>query len=150
MRRGEGDDIWFLSRKKDIIIRGGTKISPAEVEQALVACHPAVEEAAAVGVPDAVLGQRVLGFVKLAAGIKDTVCAEILRSVATRLAAYKVPERLEVLDQMPRTALSKLDRKLLQDMACRIDAADRSRITDAALPSAQTGERPARRAARGS
>jgi long-chain acyl-CoA synthetase len=149
MRRGEGDDIWFLSRKKDIIIRGGTNISPAEVEQALVACHPAVEEAAAVGVPDAVLGQRVLGFVKLAAGIKDTVCAEILRSVATRIAAYKVPERLEVLDQMPRTALSKLDRKLLQDMACRIDAAGRSRIAEPALAPRQTDEQPARRVARG-
>ena len=58
MRRGEGDDLWFVSRKKDIIIRGGTNISPVEVEEALVACHPAVEEAAVVGKPDAVLGQR--------------------------------------------------------------------------------------------
>jgi long-chain acyl-CoA synthetase len=149
MRRGEGDDLWFLSRKKDIIIRGGTNISPAEVEQALVACHPAVEEAAAVGVPDAVLGQRVFGFVKLAAGIKDTVCAEILRSVATRLAGYKVPERLEVLDQMPRTALSKLDRTLLQDMACKIDAAGLSRIANATSPPRRTDEQPARRVAGG-
>ena len=65
MRRGEGDDLWFVSRKKDIIIRGGTNISPVEVEEALVASHPAVEEAAVVGTPDAVLGQRVFGFVKL-------------------------------------------------------------------------------------
>jgi acyl-coenzyme A synthetase/AMP-(fatty) acid ligase len=91
----------------------------------------------------------VLGFVKLAAGIKDTICAEILRSVATRLAGYKVPERLEVLDQMPRTAMSKLDRKLLQDMACKIDAAGRSRIADEASAPGRTGERPARRVARG-
>ncbi len=149
MRRGEGDDIWFLSRKKDIIIRGGTNISPAEVEQALVTCHPAVEEAAVVGLPDAVLGQRVFGFVKLANGIRDTVRSEILRSVATRLASYKVPERLEVLDELPRTALSKVDRNLLQEMACRIDAAGRSRIADTALPPKQTDERPARRVARG-
>jgi long-chain acyl-CoA synthetase len=149
MRRGEGDDLWFLSRKKDIIIRGGTNISPAEVEQALVACHPAVEEATVVGVPDAVLGQRVFGFVRLADGTRDTVRSEILRSVATRLASYKVPERLEVLDELPRTALSKVDRNLLQDMACRIDAADRSRIADAALPPKQTDERPARRVALG-
>jgi acyl-CoA synthetase (AMP-forming)/AMP-acid ligase II len=149
MRRGEGDDLWFLSRRKDIIIRGGTNISPAEVEQALVACHPAVEEAAAVGVPDAVLGQRVFGFVKLVAGINETVCSEILRNVATRLASYKVPERLAVIDEMPRTALSKVDRNLLQAMARRIDAAGGSRIADATLPPRPIGERPSRRVAGG-
>ena len=95
MRRGEGDDLWFVSRKKDIIIRGGTNISPVEVEEALVACHPAVEEAAVVGKPDAVLGQRVFGFVKLASGTNETVVAEILQSVAKRLASYKVPEDLK-------------------------------------------------------
>jgi long-chain acyl-CoA synthetase len=80
MRRGEGDDLWFVSRKKDIIIRGGTNISPVEVEQALVASHPAVEEAAVVGIPDAVLGQRVFGFVKLA---KARRIPSLLKSSAT-------------------------------------------------------------------
>jgi long-chain acyl-CoA synthetase len=102
MRRGEGDELWFVSRKKDIIIRGGTNISPVEVEQALVAAHPAVEQAAVVGIPDAVLGQRVFGFVKLADGTSDTVLSEILGNVATRLAAYKVPEALRVVDELPR------------------------------------------------
>lgn len=123
MRRGEGDDLWFVSRKKDIIIRGGTNISPVEVEEALVASHPAVEEAAVVGTPDAVLGQRVFGFVKLAAGTKKTVVAEILRSVAKRLASYKVPEDLQVLDALPRNALGKVDRNLLQAMICGDNAA---------------------------
>src|ERR1700752_1153120 len=91
MRRGEGDELWFVSRKKDIIIRGGTNISPSEVEEALLACHPAVGEAAAVGKPDPVLGQRVFGFVKLAASAKESVVAEILENVAKRLAPYKVP-----------------------------------------------------------
>jgi acyl-CoA synthetase (AMP-forming)/AMP-acid ligase II len=94
MRRGEGDELWFVARKKDIIIRGGTNISPVEVEQALVAAHSAVEEAAVVGIPDAVLGQRMFGFVKLAEGTTNTVVSEILRNVATRLASYKVPEGL--------------------------------------------------------
>jgi long-chain acyl-CoA synthetase len=124
MRRGEGDELWFVSRKKDIIIRGGTNISPAEVEQALVAAHPAVEQAAVVGIPDAVLGQRVFGFVKLASRMRDTIVAEILRNVATRLASYKVPERLGVLDELPRNALSKVDRNMLQAMAIAIDNAD--------------------------
>src|SRR5260221_4680453 len=90
-------------------------ISPVEVEQALVASHPAIEQAA-VGIPDAVLGQRVFGFVKLADGTKDTVLSEILRNVAARLASYKVPEGLRIVDELPRNALSKVDRNMLQTM----------------------------------
>jgi acyl-CoA synthetase (AMP-forming)/AMP-acid ligase II len=123
MRRGEGDELWFVSRKKDIIIRGGTNISPVEVEQALVACHVAVEAAAVIGVPDDLLGQRVFGFVKLAAGTNDTIVSEILGNVATRLASYKVPESLRVLDQLPRNALSKVDRTMLQAMVASTDQA---------------------------
>jgi long-chain acyl-CoA synthetase len=150
MRRGEGDELWFVSRKKDIIIRGGTNISPVEVEQALVASHPAVREAAVVGIPDAVLGQRVFGFVKLVDWAKDTVVAEILRNIATRLASYKVPEGLAVLDELPRNALSKVDRNALQIMAAKTDKADRAGralIEAATLQPKQTDERPARRAA---
>jgi long-chain acyl-CoA synthetase len=114
MRRAGSDGLWFVSRKKDIIIRGGTNISPVEVEEALVACHPAVQEAAAVGKPDPVLGQRVFGFVKLASDAKDGVVAEILKNVSKRLAAYKVPEGLKVVEALPRNALSKVDRRALE------------------------------------
>jgi long-chain acyl-CoA synthetase len=146
MRRGEGDDLWFVSRKKDIIIRGGTNISPAEVEQALVAAHPAVEQAAVVGIPDAVLGQRVFGFVKLAKGVGDTVVAEILRNVATRLASYKIPEGLKIVDELPRNALSKVDRNLLQTMAAKTDKVGQIRGV-LSLPK-QPDEQPARRVVR--
>ena len=125
MQRGEGNELWFVSRKKDIIIRGGTNISPIEVEEALVACHPAVQEAVVVGKPDPVLGQRVFGFVRLATGAKESVTAQILQNVAQRLASYKVPEGLEVLDALPRNALSKVDRRRLEAMACE-DSAGRS------------------------
>src|ERR1700752_4813170 len=117
MRRGEGDDLWFVSRKKDIIMGGGTNISPVEVEEALVASHPAVEEAAVVGMPDAVYGQRVVGFVKLVDGAKDSVVSEILGKIGRRLASYKVPERLAIVDEFPRKSLGKLDRNALQAMA---------------------------------
>ncbi len=147
MRRGEGDELWFVSRKKDIIIRGGTNISPVEVEQALVASHPAVEEAAVVGIPDAVLGQRVFGFVKLAKWTADTVVSEVLQRVATRLASYKVPERLEILDELPRNALSKVDRNMLQAMAVKADRAGRPRTEAVPLLPNQRDERPARRVA---
>jgi long-chain acyl-CoA synthetase len=148
MRRGEGDELWFISRKKDIIIRGGTNISPAEVEQALVAAHPAVEQAAVVGIPDDVLGQRVFGFVKLANRTRDAVVSEILRNVATRLASYKVPEHLAILDELPRNALSKVDRNMLQTMASSNDKARRFQIGAAPSQPKQPDERPARRVAR--
>jgi long-chain acyl-CoA synthetase len=123
MRRGEVDDLWFVSRKKDIIIRGGTNISPIEVEEALVAAHSAIEEVAVVGKPDAVLGQRVFGFIKLAGGERESVVTEILQNVAKHLASYKVPEGLRVLDALPRNALGKVDRKILQAMICEDKAA---------------------------
>jgi long-chain acyl-CoA synthetase len=141
MRRGEDDELWFVSRKKDIIIRGGTNISPVEVEEALVACHPAVEQAAVVGVPDIVLGQRVYGFVKLAAGTGDTIVSEILGRAATQLAAYKVPEDLGILDELPRNALSKVDRNLLQTMACQPERAA-GRAAFGGASARQTWRRP--------
>jgi long-chain acyl-CoA synthetase len=125
MQRGEGNELWFVSRKKDIIIRGGTNISPIEVEEALVACHPAVQEAAVAGKPDPVLGQRVLGFVRLATGAKENLAGEILQNVAHRLASYKVPEELRVLGALPRNALGKVDRRQLEAMAGE-DGAGRS------------------------
>ena len=73
-------------------------------------------------------GQRVFGFVKLAAAARDTVISEILRNVATRLTSYKYPEGLRVLDELPRNALSKIDRNMLQTMAPRVDKARRPRI----------------------
>jgi acyl-CoA synthetase (AMP-forming)/AMP-acid ligase II len=116
MRRGVGDDLWFVSRKKDIIIRGGTNISPAEVERVLTS-HPAVQDAAVVGVPDDVLGQRVFGFVKIANLTPPIIVAEILAFAAKLLASYKIPEGLAVIDDFPRNALSKVDRNALVKMA---------------------------------
>jgi long-chain acyl-CoA synthetase len=116
MRRGEGDELWFVSRKKDLIVRGGAKISPVEVERELAA-HPAVQEAAVVGMPDAVLGQRVFGFIKLRTGSKPSIVSEILASAGTRLADYKVPECLYVINELPRNVLGKLDRNALMVMA---------------------------------
>ncbi len=98
-----------------------------------MACHPAVDEAAVVGKPDAVLGQRVVGFVKLARGSRETAVAEILHNVAERLAAYKVPEHLWVLEALPRNALSKVDRNTLQAMVCA-DSAGRASATASPLP----------------
>jgi long-chain acyl-CoA synthetase len=115
MRQGEGDDLWFVSRKKDLIVRGGSNISPSEVEHALIA-HPAVRDAGVVGVPDAALGQRVAGFVQLENEAQGAGPDAILADVAARLADYKVPESLGILEEIPRNAQGRIDRKLLLTM----------------------------------
>jgi long-chain acyl-CoA synthetase len=115
MREGERHAFWFVARKKDLIIRGGSNIAPAEVETVLTA-HPAVRDAAVVGIPDAVLGQRVVGFVSLADGVGKAVRDDIVADAKTRLADYKVPEWLAVVDEIPRNALGKINRKSLLAM----------------------------------
>lgn len=143
MRHGDGDELWFVSRKKDIIIRGGTNISPAEIEDAIVAAHPNVEEAVVVGVPDETLGQRVFAFVKLASNGGTTMVSQIVGVLATRLAAYKMPEAIIVVDKLPRNALSKVDRQMLLAMAIQADR-DRRSSEAPAQPVRIRAERPLR------
>jgi acyl-CoA synthetase (AMP-forming)/AMP-acid ligase II len=110
MRQGEGDELWFVSRKKDIIIRGGSNISPAEVEQVLLS-HPLVDDAAVFGVPDPVLGQRVAAVVQLSSGAGDDALGTILKDAKRQLADYKAPERLLAVDAVPRNTIGKVDRR---------------------------------------
>ena len=110
MRQGEGDELWFVGRKKDIIIRGGSNISPVEVEQVLLS-HPLVRDAAVFGVPDPVLGQRVAAIVQLSSGAGAAALGAILKDARRQLADYKAPERLWAVDVVPRNALGKVDRR---------------------------------------
>lgn len=115
MRQGEGDDIWFVARKKNLIIRGGSNISPLEVERVLLE-HPAVHDAAVVGIPDTALGQRVAAVVQLRRGTPRAVLDDILVRTKAQLADYKVPERLRAVDSIPRNAIGKVDRISLAAM----------------------------------
>jgi acyl-CoA synthetase (AMP-forming)/AMP-acid ligase II len=127
MRQGANDDLWFVSRKKDLIIRGGLNVSPAEIERVLTA-HPAVRDAAVVGVPDAVLGQRVAGFVQIERGTRGVILKELLAGVGALLADYKVPESLEMIDAIPRNGLGKIDRKSLLAKISEPEGYDADRI----------------------
>ena len=109
MRQGEGDEVWYVARKKELIVRGGSNIAPVEVEQALKS-NPAVKDAAVFGVPDPELGQRVAALVQLADGAS---LDEIRADLASRLADYKIPERLKVVDAIPKNALGEVDRAAL-------------------------------------
>jgi long-chain acyl-CoA synthetase len=110
MRQGEGDELWFVGRKKDLIIRGGSNISPVEVERVLLS-HPLVRDAVVFGIPDPVLGQRVAAVVQLSSGADDAALGAILKDTRRQLADYKAPERLWAVDVVPRNPLGKVDRR---------------------------------------
>lgn len=115
-KRDEEGWFWFVGRKKEIIIRGGSNISPLEVEE-VIDEHPAVHLSCVVGVPDAHLGERVAAYVAYRADIKKKPSAEELRRfVAERIAAYKVPELITVMKDMPLNASGKVDRKKLHQL----------------------------------
>jgi len=105
--------LYVLDRRDDLIITGGENVYPAEVEAALLA-HPAVDEVGVVGVTDAVWGQRVVAIVRLAA-TPDADVVDMLRAhCRTRLAGYKVPSEIRIVDEpLPRTASGKLKRSAL-------------------------------------
>jgi long-chain acyl-CoA synthetase len=113
-RDGEGY-FWFEGRKKEIIIRGGSNISPQEVEGALLQ-HEAVMEAGVVGAPDAIFGERVVAFVALREG--SLICHDKLREFTRQLLAdYKVPDRIFFLSVLPKGPTGKVQRRALRDLA---------------------------------
>jgi long-chain acyl-CoA synthetase len=114
--RRDGDGYyWFVGRRKEIIKRAGSKISPLEVEDALCR-HPAVREVAVVGKPDADLGERVAAFVVLRP--EASADAAGLQAFALeRIAAYKVPEVYHFVAALPRGTTGKVHRKTLRAWA---------------------------------
>lgn len=105
---------WFKGRKKQIIIRAGSNISPQEVEEALYK-HPAVLEAGVVGVPHPVYGETVAAFVVLRKG--QTADAQALRLFARQhLADYKVPDNILFLEELPKGLSGKVHRRALKEM----------------------------------
>ena len=108
-------DGWFyvVDRKKDQINAAGFKVWPREVEDVLYG-HPAVREAAVVGVPDAYRGETVKAFVALRPG-EGAGADELIAFCRERMAAYKYPRQVEIVDELPRTASGKVLRRVLRD-----------------------------------
>lgn len=106
----------YVDRAKDLIIRGGMNIAPASLEQ-LITEHPAVFEVAVVGDPDEMLGERVAAIVVLRPGAELTLeqLVDFLRE--RRIASFKLPERLCVLDSLPRNPVGKVLKRDLRVMA---------------------------------
>ena len=108
---------WFylVDRSKDMIVASGFKVWPREVEEVLYQ-HPAVREAAVVGVPDPYRGETIKAVISLKAG--QTVTADEIKAFAReRMAAYKYPRIVEIMDELPKTTSGKIMRRLLQPTA---------------------------------
>ena len=97
----------ITDRKKDVIIRGGENISSKEVED-ILAEHPAVAEAAAVGRPDPQYGERVAVYVRLQRGSTLTLDEVRAHVIAAGVARQKTPEHLELVDELPRSMSGKV------------------------------------------
>lgn len=114
---GDGDELdryRFVGRLKEIIVRGGFKISPQEIE-ALVAEHPSVAEVSAVGYPDEKLGEKVCLVVAPRQGQTVTL-QEIIDHLRQReIAVYKLPERLVILERLPRNPVGKVLKQALKE-----------------------------------
>lgn len=114
---GEVDErgcLHVTGRLKDLIIRGGENLSAAEIEGHLAA-HPAVADVAVVGVADAVLGERACAVVVLRPGAQLTFEAMSEYMRGREIAPQKIPERLELRDELPRTASGKVAKAALRD-----------------------------------
>ena len=130
---GTVDEDGFLSvtgRTKDLIIRGGENISPKEIEEILLT-FDAVEDAAVVSMPDATLGERACAFVVPTDGALDfdTMVGELK---GRGLATFKIPERLELRKELPRTALGKIRKDVLRNEIAEIVAAEAAATSDRA------------------
>ena len=115
--RIDGDGyLWITGRAKDLIIRGGHNIDPAEIEEAL-AGHPAVAFAGAIGQPDAHAGELPCAYVELVDGAQIT--AEELRTYAKEHIHERAahPKVLEIMDELPKTAVGKIFKPALRKSA---------------------------------
>jgi long-chain acyl-CoA synthetase len=113
----DGDGFLFVvDRKKDMIIRGGENIYPAELE-AVLHEHPAVAEAAIVGVPDEVYGENVVAFVVVAPG-QNLTEKDVIEHTCKSVARFKAPSRVHFEQMLPKSNIGKILRRVLRDKAC--------------------------------
>ena len=122
VRLSPGSNLVVEGRAKDLINRGGEKISAEEIEN-LVLGHPSVFNAAAVAMPDPVLGERTCVYVILRPGAGLTFQELVAFLQAQQIAKFKLPERLEVVASFPLTSVGKVSKKdLRDDIAHKLEA----------------------------
>jgi acyl-CoA synthetase (AMP-forming)/AMP-acid ligase II len=112
-RRDEEGFFYIVDRKKDMIVTGGENVYSREVEE-VIYTHPAVSEAAVIGLPDPVWGENVTAVVVLRGGMTATD-VEIIATCRDRLAGYKKPKRVEFIDELPKNVSGKILKRELRE-----------------------------------
>jgi fatty-acyl-CoA synthase len=97
----------MIDRVKNIIITGGENVYPKEVEDVL-AGHPAVAEAAVIGVPDRIFEERIIAYVRRSGEGAGAAAGDLIKHVRARLAGFKTPKELYFVDDFPRTGIGKI------------------------------------------
>ena len=115
VRRDADGYFWFEGRRKEVIIRGGSNISPQEVEEALYQ-HPAVIEVGVIGMPDPIYNEQVVAYISLREG-RVAEERELIDFARSRLADYKLPARIFFLPALPKGITGKVQRRALKEMA---------------------------------
>jgi fatty-acyl-CoA synthase len=140
VRQDDEGYVWVVDRKKDMIISGGENIYCAEVENAL-AGHPDIAEVAVIGRPDEKWGEVPVAIVALGAvARRDLTLAELDDFLTERLARYKHPKVLEVVDALPRNPAGKVLKTELRTRFCGTDSVDASESSSPSTVSAGTSE----------
>ena len=103
---------FIVDRKKDMVIRGGLNVYPREVEEVMMK-HPAVSLVAVIGVPDEKMGEEVKAFVQLKPGTQAT-SHELIQWTKDKIAAYKYPRLVDIVEQLPTSATGKILKKELR------------------------------------
>ena len=126
--------LWLLGRVDDVMNVSGHRISTAEVESALVD-HPAVAEAAVVGVADDTTGQAIVGYVILRGSfeVSDSLGNEIRTHVANKLGPIARPKTVVLVPDLPKTRSGKIMRRLLRDVAEGRDLGDTTTLADSSV-----------------
>jgi fatty-acyl-CoA synthase len=110
----EGGYIKVTGRAKEMLIRGGENIFPREIEEFLVT-HPKIADAAVVGIPDWKVGEAVLAWIRLKAGVTATA-DEIREFCGGKIAHYKIPEFIRFVDAFPMTVTGKIQKFRIREI----------------------------------
>lgn len=113
-RFNERGDLILIGRKKEVIIRGGQNIHPVEIESLLLT-YPKIRSAAVVPMPDPIMGEKACAYVSLNPGERLTFEEMISFLRGKKIASYKLPERLEIMEEMPLRGYQKVAKRELQE-----------------------------------
>ena len=113
-RLDEDGYLYIADRRTDMIVTGGANVYPAEVENALIA-HPHIADVVVLGLRDAEWGRRVHAVVQIADGVDAITAADVIQYAKSRLAGYKVPKTVEFVEEIPRTAATKVSRSAMRE-----------------------------------